>query len=356
MRPSHATGAALALAFASGALAYPHHRDLVVLATHPAKALEATVLHAATDDPERRVAPEILALLGELDAVPAIAKTALVDPDPDLRAHALTALGTLVDTVRAGHPLAPGETTHDYGAVCRVLARAVRDDPVPAVRAAAARALAFAGHTPSSARAALKKMAAGADAAAAADAVLALAALRAPRVGVRDLVLSFFHDPRPVVRAAVSVGLARLGMYNHDVRSHLEACLRDEDPAVRRIAFQSLHFVEGPMVVSGLWRALGDEDAGVRAQAAALLAFHGPEAKLAAPRLARVLHHDPSEEVRLAAVRALTQVSGAGAILELRRALRNRYPSVALAAGVSLRRLGRSGMAALHDHLTGAVD
>jgi HEAT repeat protein len=109
---------------------------------------------------------------------------------------------------------------------------------------------------------------------------------------------------------AAGCGPARPTLAGGKPVDHWVQALRDADARVRRNAAFKLGNVGScdPAALPALLGALHDPDAGVRCQAILALVKFGPEAREAAPALARLQRHDPSARVRTYAGKALARL------------------------------------------------
>lgn len=160
-------------------------------------------------------------------------------------------------------------------------------------------------------------------------------------------------DSDALVRRAalgtLSVALADTG------DSQLVAALKDTHPSVRVFAARSLAYLPGRPVpleaLPALMAALEDDDRHVQLFAATALGKLGPEAKAAAPRIARLLEDHGEKDGRngfggYEFANALVGI-GPDAIVPLKDLLRSKKTDVRSRARRALETLGRSHPAAL---------
>ena len=128
------------------------------------------------------------------------------------------------------------------------------------------------------------------------------------------LVRATVQGETPAERIACIYALADKGAFGA-AEAIGQAATTDPDPSVRRAAVTVLARFSGPEVRSALTSATRDDDADVRASAAATL---GPgQDALAADRLGELLAADPEESVRVAAISGLARNDTPNAIVHL---------------------------------------
>ncbi|WP_030161980.1 fumarate reductase/succinate dehydrogenase flavoprotein subunit [Streptomyces sp. NRRL S-244] len=257
--------------------------------------------------------PRILELLALAEESPdlAVLRPYLTDPDPAVRAAAVTAIG---ETVPAG---AGPELAARLG------------DADPAVRAAAAAAL----------RELLEVLPGDPELGAALRAALpvpdpvvraaALEALRALRLGGAGLYAESLADPDPEVRIHAVRALVSV-----DAVAALARAAADPAREVRVAVAKGLAAVHAP-APAPLDPLLADPDPLVRAAALAALAATGCRGPYAATAVAALA--DPAWQVRAGAATALSAADPATAVAALAAALKDDNADVRKAAVLSLR-------------------
>jgi HEAT repeat protein/ATP/ADP translocase len=249
-------------------------------------------LDAALDDPvpaTRRLAAELLARLDARQAVPHLASLAQHDPDGEVRAAAVAALGRLTHAAQpdrsARASAALTSALRDGDARVRLVATqacamslgpsagsemaGLAADPDPVVRAEAAIALARVGET-DQARAIVSALAEAPDPAERVQAMRAMA--RATALLDRDLAAAAAQASDPRLRAS---GIAALATASGPVDALVVDALDDDVAQVRRASAVALH--ERPDAAERVLAVV--EGGSARAQDAALAALpeHGAD-------------------------------------------------------------------------------
>lgn len=257
-----------------------------------------------TRDADPQARSQALALLRRLEA-PEVAERVVVlflsDPDPRVRAFAVSELRSIHKTAEAAIPQ---------------IVKLLNDDS-PFVREQVVNTLAQLGVPAAEQVVALLRSP---------DANLRLRALealarfrRAPPSAVAPLAKAL-QDSDERVRAEAAKALGRYGAFVRDVVPALAAALEDKDRAVRLHAINSLGMVGGkarawfvpapPSTVAALAKVLKDSDERVRAEAAKTLGKYVAFVKDVVPVLVAALE-DKERAVRLQAINSLGTIGKA---------------------------------------------
>lgn len=298
----------------------------------PAASAAGPDLAAALGDPAEEVRTWAAMALASLGAAPAAEALAarLEDPSAKVRAAAAVALGTLGAEVARW---------------LRAL-RALATDPDKDVRASGLNALGACLEPE-----ALPVLLHGLDDAEASVRVAAWSALAAPGLAGAARVPALLERPRDAEASVREARASALGALGSPLAvPALRAALEDASPAVRTQAAFALSLVgpEGLEALHELEAALFDMEPGVRMIAALTLGKHGPRARRALPALRRALE-DPEPLAlgnvlyALGAVAAGDPRAAALVLPDLRRALASPAPSVRGYAAQALARLGPAG-------------
>jgi HEAT repeat protein len=350
-----------ALATADAWLA-PRIADILTRHGKPVIGPLLVVLNDSAPQPARAWAANVLGEVGAQRAFPALVR-ALSDPDDEVRAKSVTALGRLGDRRAIGYLLehlltdpAPFVRLRIAAALGQfggpeVIDRLVRalGDPAWWVRLRSVEALEHIGPV---AEAPLVVALDDTDPEVRARAAVALERLGVPdravgmleagegvpeasemfvkfaRAGARELLADLVSHPSSRVRETVITAIHRAG--RGDLATELiQTAATDSDPSVRARAFDALRTLRIPAALPAALAAVADPEQGVRAEA---IRFVGELGGSDAIGLLRAQTLDPDPEVRAAAVRALGVLGAAEAQADFMRLLGDPTPAVREAA------------------------
>ena len=151
-----------------------------------------------------------------------------------------------------------------------------------------------------------------------------------------EALIHSLADPDAAVRRQAAIAAGWLGAAARRTLPALLDCLRSEDPKLRQLSLRAIGEIGGGDVAVLAGR-LGDDDPGVRQEAACALAGMGPAAAPAVPDLAGRLS-DADASVRLQATSALGRIGPAaqGALPELRGLLQDPDEHVRTRASIAI--------------------